>query len=762
MAKTQFDLVVVANRLPVDFKIGDDGDVSWSRSPGGLVSALAPLMSANDGAWVGWSGAPDLAIDQFDADGTWLIPVSLSPREIELYYEGFSNDTLWPLYHDVIATPAFHREWWETYRSVNEHFASMADFAAAPGATVWIQDYQLQLVPAMLRQARPDLQIGFFNHIPFPPLEIFSQLPWRRQVLEGVLGADLIGFQRTGDAANFLRCVRRLTNHTTAGQQISIDDNEGRLARRAVAAAFPISIDSKAFNDLARRPEVMARAAQIREELGNPKKIVLGVDRLDYTKGILHRVKAFGELLADGTIKAEDATLVQVASPSRENVAAYQDLRTELEVQVGRINGDYGDIGHQPISYLHHSYPAEEMAALYLAADVMLVTSLRDGMNLVAKEYAAARFDERGVLVLSEFTGAAEELHAGALMVNPHDIDSLKASIVRALTMPAREQHKLMRRLRRKVMTDDVAKWSDSFLSSLADIAVSQPEQTETPPAGTLGTDLRTRLKALGSTTGTLLIASDFDGVLAPLIDDPSKSRPTPRALRALGRLASVGGERVQLALVSGRDLATLYELSHAPVGTIVVGSHGAERGVVTADGLERQELVLTDGQRALLGHITEGLEEIAERHSGVWVERKPTAAVLHTRLTTHDGAEQAGAAAIAMAERLGAKVLEGKNVIEVPVVEATKGLAIDDLREHLGASATVYLGDDLTDEHAFAVLGPDDISIKVGAGESIAKFRIADSAAAALVLERVATAVAPVPLPRRKMRPRGGASAAS
>ena len=396
-----YDLVVVANRLPVDFSVGADGEVDWQRSPGGLVSALEPVMQENDGAWVGWSGAPDLAHDPFEADGMMLVPVTLSASEIRRYYEGFSNDTLWPLYHDVIAPPAYHRQWWEAYRRVNQRFAEAAAEQAARGGVVWVHDYQLQLVPKMLRDLRPDLRIGFFDHIPFPPVELFQQLPWRRSILEGLLGADLVGFQRGGDASNFVRAVRRLTDHPTRGSVVSMDADDGTPGRRVRAAAFPISIDTTKFDELARSPEVQARAQEIRDDLGDPEVVMLGVDRLDYTKGIRHRIKAYGEILQDGRIDAEHTTLVQVASPSRENVGAYQELREHVEGLVGRLNGEFGEIGHSAIHYLHHSYPPDEMAALYLAADVMLVTSLRDGMNLVAKEYVAARSDLGGVLVLS-------------------------------------------------------------------------------------------------------------------------------------------------------------------------------------------------------------------------------------------------------------------------------------------------------------------------------------------------------------------------
>ncbi len=463
--RQRHSFVVIANRLPVDVTVAEDGSVDWTRSPGGLVTALAPVMADADGAWVGWGGAADLELEPFDVDGTHLVPVSLSEDDLEKFYEGFANDTLWPLYHDVISAPAFHRQWWDAYQRVNQRFADAAAHQAAPGATVWVHDYQLQLVPKMLREQRPDLRIGYFHHIPFPPLEIFAQLPWRKQVVEGLLGADLIGFQRGGDAANFVRVVRRLTDLTTRGQVVTLTKH-GRVERHVRAAAFPISIDSGAFDELARTPEVQARAKEIRTELGNPKTLLLGVDRLDYTKGIRHRIKAYGELLADGRLSASDTTLVQVASPSRENVDAYAQLRDEVELLVGRINGDHGVVGTAPVQYLHQSFPMEEMAALYLAADVMLVTALRDGMNLVAKEYVAARSDDRGALVLSEFTGAADELH-GAILVNPHDIDGMKDAITYAVHLDAREARKRMRRLRRRVLGHDVQAWSREFLAVL-------------------------------------------------------------------------------------------------------------------------------------------------------------------------------------------------------------------------------------------------------------------------------------------------------
>jgi trehalose 6-phosphate synthase len=463
----QAELVVVANRLPVDRVQGGTGEDVWRRSPGGLVTALEPLMRREDGAWVGWPGQADLEVEPFDFEGTHLVPVPLSEEEVQFYYEGFSNDTIWPLYHDVIAEPRYSRIWWDAYVKVNRRFAEAAASATADGGTVWVQDYQLQLVPRMLRDLRPDLTIGYFHHIPFPAYGLYSQLPWRRQVLEGLLGADVVGFQRVADAGNFARAIRRQLRYRTKASGITVPGPEG-TTRTVLAKAFPISIDTPSYVELAQRADIRARAVEIRESLGNPAKILLGVDRLDYTKGIRHRLKAFGELLEDGRLSVEDVTLVQVASPSRERVEAYVQLRDEIELMVSRVNGDRDTMGHTAIRYLHQGYPREEMVALFLAADVMLVTALRDGMNLVAKEYVATRTDNRGVLILSEFAGAADELGT-ALRINPHDIDALKDTIVRAIEMPAAEQGRRMRAMRRKVIENDVQAWSTSFLAALDD-----------------------------------------------------------------------------------------------------------------------------------------------------------------------------------------------------------------------------------------------------------------------------------------------------
>lgn len=454
------NFVVVANRLAVERTHKTEG---WRTSPGGLVTALEPIMQANEGAWIGWHGAPDEVLGPFEHDGIAMVPVPLSSSEVAEFYEGMSNATLWPLYHDSVAFPEYHREWWDAYVTVNQRFAHAAAEVAEQGGTVWVQDYQLQLVPKMLRELRPDLKIGFFLHIPFPPQELFHQLPWRRAILEGLTGADLVGFQVPGAAANFLRLIRDRLGYATKRKEFVRPDGT-----RGWAAAYPISIDAQAFQDLADQPEATARVQQIREDL-DAETVFLGVDRLDYTKGLRQRIRAFGELFQSGELDPDKAVFLQIATPSRERVDEYRRLRDDIEMLVGRINGDMGRIGRAPITYLHSGFPRSEMAALYRAADVMVVTPLRDGMNLVAKEYVACRGAGDGALLLSEFAGAARELKQ-AWQVNPYDINDMKKKILDAAHAPEAEKKRRMRALRRQVFTHDIDHWAKSFLADLAEV----------------------------------------------------------------------------------------------------------------------------------------------------------------------------------------------------------------------------------------------------------------------------------------------------
>jgi trehalose 6-phosphate synthase len=431
----------------------------WQASPGGLVSALVPVIQRAEGAWVGWTGS-STALRPFTHDGIFHVPVPITLPEARNFYQGFCNRTLWPLFHAAVRPPEYHRHWWSHYVVVNERFAGLIDRVTADGGTVWIQDYQLMMVPGMLRQRRPDLRIGFFLHIPFPPEELFVRLPWRRKILQGMLGADVVGFQTKSGARNFLSLIRRHTDSVRKGTTIHTPSG------RTEVLAFPISIDFERFDAHARSPEVARLVKGVRRKVGENRKIILGVDRLDYTKGIDLRLKAYAELLGGLETGPRDSVLVQVAVPSREHIEEYKTLRRRVEELVGQINGEFGEVGVAAVHYLRRSLPFDELIGMYRAADVMLVTPFCDGMNLVAKEYVASRVDDTGVLILSEFAGAAEELTA-AILVNPHDVDALAEAVHRGLNMPPKEQARRMRGLRKVVRNHTVHEWAGEFLGAL-------------------------------------------------------------------------------------------------------------------------------------------------------------------------------------------------------------------------------------------------------------------------------------------------------
>lgn len=450
-------LVIVANRLPVH-RAGASG--RWESSAGGLVTALAPLLQRMPGSWIGWAGGAERAPRRFTHEGINYRPVSISRAELDAYYHGLSNRTFWPLYHDAIRTPEFRQDWWEPYRAVNRRFADAAARASTSRDLIWVHDYHLQLVPAMVREKRPRARIGFFLHIPFPPEELFEWLPWRAEVLRGLLGADVIGFQTHSAAQNFSRLCRKYTSAEGSGSELRYE------GRRIVVREFPISIDFQWFDVRAKSQECRRRVEELRNRLGESRKVLMAIDRLDYTKGILERLAAYEELLRRGYTTVDETVLVQIATPSREAVADYSRLRDQVDRAVGRINGQFSEPGRVAVHYFRRNLTRRELVAYYGAADVMLVTPLRDGMNLVAKEYVACRPHNSGVLVLSEFAGAAKEL-AYAMIMNPRDQSQFTEVMRDALRMPARDASMRMSALRSRVKRHDVYDWCGGFLRAL-------------------------------------------------------------------------------------------------------------------------------------------------------------------------------------------------------------------------------------------------------------------------------------------------------
>ncbi len=455
-------LVVAANRLPVE--LSPDGRLTTS--PGGLASALSSVTLAGT-QWVGWAGPEAGRAKPFDHGELRLHPVALSEAEVVRYYQGFSNAILWPLFHGRLRTVELNRAWWHSYRIVNRRFAAAVTRIAPQGGTVWVHDYHLLLAPTIIRAKRPDLRIGLFLHIPFPNAQLFSMLPWRKEVLRGMLGADVLGFQIADDVANFVATAERLVDARVRGH-IVFDG-----FHTVDVDAFPISIDFANWDSLGNL--VVAQASRQREVLG-VQSIFLGIDRLDYTKGISQRLRAFGELLDEGLLDPQTCSFVQVAVPSRSDVAAYEDEREEVEHLIDLINSKHQRAdGSLPVVYMDSSLDEVEVATWFRTADALVVTSLADGMNLVAKEFVAARGDLNGTLILSEFAGAAQDLE-GALIVNPYDIEAIKRALVAAINMPLVERAARLKTMRAAVRYNDVHRWARNFLSRLESTAAVRAE----------------------------------------------------------------------------------------------------------------------------------------------------------------------------------------------------------------------------------------------------------------------------------------------
>ena len=462
-------LVVVSNRLPVVLK--KEGE-SWRVNPGagGLVTALAPVLSNRGGLWIGWPGTSDPGAVTYLQDnpgvkevGYTLCPVPLSPEEEELYYRGFANSLIWPLFHDLLLRASFNPAFWRTYQTVNERFAQTIARHTRPEDYIWVQDFHLMLVARDMKQQGLQRRTGFFLHIPFPPLDIFLKLPWRSEVLNALLAFDLVGFQTARDRRNFVQCVRAMVpgSKYSGARTVAACTTPERELR---VGTFPIGIDAHRFMEEARSREVADRAWFIHEALPD-RKLILGIDRLDYTKGIPSRILAVGNALERYPELRGKVTFIQVVVPSRVEVPEYQQLRRDIERLVGQVNGQFTMSGWTPIHYIYRPLPREELLSYYRTAEIALITPLKDGMNLIAKEYCACSVED-GVLILSEFAGAAAQLQSGALLVNPHDIEGTADAIARAYHMDHDERRARMRRLRSRVARQDVFHWVDSFLKA--------------------------------------------------------------------------------------------------------------------------------------------------------------------------------------------------------------------------------------------------------------------------------------------------------
>jgi len=465
-------LVIVSNRLPV-VTTKKNGCLTMTTGSGGLVTALAPVLKNRGGVWIGWPGpieeneydkVQEMLSEQGKQTGFSLNPVFLSEEEEKLYYSGFANEIIWPLFHDLQSECHFVPVYWYAVQEVNRKFAERIEQHSKKGDFVWVHDYHLMLVGQYLRERIGNEKIGFFLHIPFPPLDIFLKLPWRFQVLRALLEYDLIGFQTLRDQRNFIQCVKKLLPDVNLFNKSHVYICQ-TATREVRIGAFPISIDFQEFSKRAASNEVSTQVGSIHEHLKG-QRIVFSCDRLDISKGIPYRLEAIRHLLSKHSELLEKVTFFQVVIPSRVEIPKYQNLKQEIDRLVGEINSQFGKVGWVPIQYLYHSISREELLAYYRFSEVALITPIKDGMNLVAKEYVASNVNEDGVLVLSEFAGAATQLQHEALLINPYDIEGVAETIYIALTFPLLDRKKRMRKMRRRVQQFDVFWWVKAFLKS--------------------------------------------------------------------------------------------------------------------------------------------------------------------------------------------------------------------------------------------------------------------------------------------------------
>jgi trehalose 6-phosphate synthase/phosphatase len=725
---TEQRLILVSNRLPVTVKV-ERGEPSVSRSTGGLATGLRGPHEQSGGLWIGWPGdvsrmgEPQRRKVEAHLEQLRCVPVYLSSVEVSRYYDGFSNAVLWPLFHYLLDRIPPHSQEWEVYRAVNEKFADAIARMWRPGDLVWIHDYQLSLVPQMLRARIPGATIGFFLHIPFPASEVLRILPWRERILEGMLGADLIGFHTFTYRSHFASSVLRILGISTPGDRVVVDGREIRLG------VFPIGVDAQSFGKLAEDPEVLAEIAAIRQD-ARGERMLLGIDRLDYTKGIPRRLLAFERLLEREPHWRGKIRLVQVAVPSRDKVPSYQEFRRNVNELVGRINGQYSTVNWVPIHYVHRSLTEKQVVALYGAADVMVVTPLRDGMNLVAKEFVTARPDEDGVLVLSEFAGAAAEM-GEALQVNPYDIETMSQTISDALRMPEEERKLRMRALRPRIASRDVHHWAKSFIDTLAGMrGVATEERANLSTADDLS-GLSRRLRA----AERLVLLLDYDGTLVPFARAPDLAAPDRPLRDLLAALAARSGVRVHV--VSGRRKEPLERW----LGDLPIGLH-AEHGYWSRIAPEKPWVAMADISVAWKPEVRKLLEHATATTPGALVEEKTASLAWHYRMAEPElGAARADELWHRLEQHLrdtAAELLRGEKVIEIRPRGVSKARVVERVLAHLELPLPTLcaMGDDRTDEDLFQALPADAVAIAVGYRASVARFRVATPRAAREFLE--------------------------
>jgi len=704
--------IIVSNRLPVKVS-RKDGDIQLSPSEGGLATGLGSIYKEGDNVWIGW---PGLEITDTQEQETVcnqlkqlsLMPVFLSQDEINQYYEGFSNEVLWPVFHYYASTyTTYKKSNWESYQAVNEKFRDVILKVAQPNDIIWIHDYQLLLLPGLVRKVLPDVSIGFFLHIPFPSHEMFRLIPWRYELLDGMLGADLLGFHTFDDVRHFISAATRILPVHASSNLITCGE------RSVVIESFPMGIDERKYAELPQTEEVQKQIKIIKETFDS-RKLILSIDRLDYSKGILQRLMAFEMLLEKFPEYKDNITLYMIVVPSRDTVPQYQELRDHIDKKVGSINAIYRTIDWTPIHYYYRSFPIETLSALYYSAEVCLVTPMRDGMNLVSKEYVASRINNDGVLILSEMAGASKEL-IEAIIVNPNNVNEVCNAIDQAIKMPLAEQQRHMSQMREVVSKFNISHWVKLFMDRLGEVKQLQRSMQTRHVSGNTGQSIINRYLK----THKRIIFLDYDGTLVDFKPTAEQAVPDQELYNLLSRLCSDPDNKV--VIISGRKHENLGDW-FARLNVHMIAEHGAW---FKEPGVEWYKLA------GLVNHWKQDIypimETFVDRTPGSLIEEKTFSLVWHYRKSPKGLGELRANELMNNLKYLavdrGLQIQPGSKVVEVRNMEISKGRAAMTMIEQDNYDFIMGFGDDYTDEDLFKTLPENAITIKVGSNVSAAKF---------------------------------------
>ncbi|WP_394750583.1 bifunctional alpha,alpha-trehalose-phosphate synthase (UDP-forming)/trehalose-phosphatase [Spongiimicrobium salis] len=720
--------IIISNRLPIQLKI-QDRKVTAIPSVGGLATGMKSVHAEGSSLWIGWSGLTieeipqelEKSIDQNLAEYD-CSRVPLNKAEVDGFYFGFSNRTVWPLFHYFLEYSEFELENWNTYKTVNQKFADAIIAQAKEGDTIWVHDYQLMLVPQMVKEKLPQISIGFFLHIPFPSYEIFRTLPWRKEILEGLLGADLIGFHTYDYERHFLSSVRRLLGAEVSFNEIYRDN------RVIKVDSFPMGIDYKKFRSAAKEhaKNTSEQQSELQRKLNTHKestpngKLVLSIDRLDYTKGIAKRLNAFEYFLNKYPQYKEKVRLIILAVPSRSNVPQYKLLKKEIDELVGRINGELSTVSWTPIWYFYRSMPFENLIDLYTSCDIAWLTPIRDGMNLVAKEYIATRIDKTGVLILSEMAGSANEMNE-SLLINPNNFEQIADALNKAITMPLEEQKDRNAPMQKRLKRYNVENWANDFMTSLKNQKNNQKANVSRQMNASILTSVT---KAYANAKNRILFL-DYDGTLAKFHNDPQKAGPDEKLYALLDALNAQEGTTVYL--ISGRDKDTFSRwFLHKKYNMIV------EHGIwISQNGTPFR--LLEKVKNDWMKKIRPVLESFVDRSPGTFIEEKNYSLAWHYRNTDPDFGNKRATELTTVLTSLIANdhlsVLPGNKVLEIKNSGVNKGRAAMRVLSEQEPDFIFAIGDDWTDEFMFAELPKEAITIKVGIQKTQAKYYIENTA---------------------------------